>query len=204
MQAATASGASSTSTPSAASTSALPHFEETARLPCLATRAPPAAATNAEAVEMLNVCDASPPVPQVSIKRSCETSTRAARERSACAAPAISSGVSPFMRSATRSAAICAAGALPSSIASSAAAACTRERWMPSTARRICSRKGIAYIRRKLPSSVWPSGVRIDSGWNWTPITGSFRWRSAMTMPSFVRAETLRSLGSVRPSTTSE
>ena len=77
---------------------------------------------------MLNVCDASPPVPQVSMSRSCETSTRVARERSAWSAPAISSGVSPFIRSATSSAAICDTGALPSSIASIAAAACARER----------------------------------------------------------------------------
>ncbi len=33
---------------------------------CLATRAPAAAATKADAVETLNVCAASPPVPQVS------------------------------------------------------------------------------------------------------------------------------------------
>ena len=49
--------------PSASSTSALPDFDDTERLPCLATRAPAAAATNIAAVEMLNVCAASPPVP---------------------------------------------------------------------------------------------------------------------------------------------
>src|SRR6266853_1037646 len=49
MQAATPSGASSTSAPSAASTSALPHLEEAARFPCLATRAPAAAVTIAAA-----------------------------------------------------------------------------------------------------------------------------------------------------------
>ncbi len=49
--------------PSASSTSALPDFDETLRLPCLATLAPAAAATNIEAVEMLKVCEASPPVP---------------------------------------------------------------------------------------------------------------------------------------------
>ena len=26
-------------------------------------------------------------------------------------------------------------------------------------------------FRRKFPKSVLPSGVRIDSGWNWTPST---------------------------------
>src|SRR5213082_47845 len=56
MQEATWAGASSTSAPRAASTSALPHFDEAARLPCLATRAPAAAATNADAVEMLKAC----------------------------------------------------------------------------------------------------------------------------------------------------
>jgi len=143
MQAATAEGASSTSTPRAVSTSALPHLEETARLPCLATRAPPATATKAAVVEMLKVCEPSPPVPQVSMSRSCETSTRTARDRSDCAAPAISSGVSPFIRSATRSAAICEGGTPPSSIASRAAADCARVRSWPSTASLICSRSGI-------------------------------------------------------------
>jgi hypothetical protein len=52
--------------PRASSTSALPDFDDTERLPCLATRAPAAAATNIDAVEMLNVCEASPPVPTMS------------------------------------------------------------------------------------------------------------------------------------------
>ena len=56
-------------TPAAASTSALPHCEETERLPCLATRTPAPAATNAAAVEMLNERDLSPPVPQESCQR---------------------------------------------------------------------------------------------------------------------------------------
>ena len=53
-------------TPSASSTSALPHRLDTERLPCLATRTPQAATTSAAAVEMLNVPERSPPVPQVS------------------------------------------------------------------------------------------------------------------------------------------
>ena len=61
-----------------------------------------------------------------------------------------------------------------------------------------------ALTSRKLRSSVCPSGVRMDSGWNCTPKTGSVRWRSAMTMPSRVRALTRRSRGSPRSATTRE
>ncbi len=60
------SGSSSTGMPRASSTSAEPHFEVRPRLPCLATLTPAAAATRAEAVEMLKVPWPSPPVPQVS------------------------------------------------------------------------------------------------------------------------------------------
>src|SRR5271157_4294287 len=52
--------------PSDSSTSALPHLLDTERLPCLATAAPAPEATNAAAVEMLNVPALSPPVPHVS------------------------------------------------------------------------------------------------------------------------------------------
>ena len=55
-------------TPSASSTSAAPLFDDTPRLPCFATLAPAAAATNIDAVEILNVCDKSPPVPTMSIR----------------------------------------------------------------------------------------------------------------------------------------
>jgi hypothetical protein len=68
MQCATCAGASMMLAPSASSTSALPDFDDTERLPCLATRAPAAAATNIDAVEMLNVCEASPPVPTMSTR----------------------------------------------------------------------------------------------------------------------------------------
>jgi choline dehydrogenase len=47
-------------------TSADPDVEDTLRPACLATRAPAAAATNIDAVEMLNVCEPSPPVPTMS------------------------------------------------------------------------------------------------------------------------------------------
>ena len=62
------SGESWMFTPSASITSAEPHFELMLRLPCLATRTPAPAVTNAVAVEMLKVPLASPPVPLVSTR----------------------------------------------------------------------------------------------------------------------------------------
>ena len=55
-------------TPSASRQSAVPHWEDAARLPCLATFMPPAAATRAEVVEMLKLWALSPPVPTISNK----------------------------------------------------------------------------------------------------------------------------------------
>ena len=52
------------SAPAAINKSALPDLLETALLPCFVTEAPPAAATNADAVEQLKVCSPEPPVPQ--------------------------------------------------------------------------------------------------------------------------------------------
>jgi hypothetical protein len=65
----------------------------------LATRAPAAAATNIDAVEMLKVCAPSPPVPQVST-RVCvsRTGTRTDSSRITRAAAAISPTVSFFTR----------------------------------------------------------------------------------------------------------
>ena len=61
-----------------------------------------------------------------------------------------------------------------------------------------------AFTSRKLRSSVCPSGVRIDSGWNWTPKTGSVRCRKAITMPLRVRALTTSCRGIEPASTTKE
>jgi len=63
----TISGAMARFTPSASRTSALPQWEETARLPCLATTTPAAATTKAVVVETLKVPEPSPPVPTISI-----------------------------------------------------------------------------------------------------------------------------------------
>jgi len=76
-------------------------------LPCLATRAPAAAATNIDAVEMLNVCAESPPVPTMSTRPAVSaTSTLVDSSRMTCAAAAISPIVSFLTRKPTVSAAI--------------------------------------------------------------------------------------------------
>src|SRR2546422_3162655 len=114
MQAATCAGVSRIFAPSASSTSALPDFDDTERLPCLATRAPAPAATNMAAVEILNVCEASPPVPTTSSRLSGSgTSTRVANSRMTCAAAAISPTVSFLTRRPTVSAAIITGEASP-------------------------------------------------------------------------------------------
>ena len=113
----------SSGTPSASKTSALPQRLETERLPCLATGRPQAATTTAAAVEMLSVCEPSPPVPQVSTTSGSPCSTTVIAPRIASAAPAIASAVSPPMRSATANAPICTGVHAPARIASKAARA---------------------------------------------------------------------------------
>ena len=134
-----ARGSSSIFTPSSASRSALPHDDETARLPCFATSAPAPAATSAAIVEMLNVPRPSPPVPQVSMTRTLSTSSGVTRSRIAIAAPVISSAVSPFIRRAMSSALFCTSDALPSIISAKTNCICWRSRSWPSTSRLMAS-----------------------------------------------------------------
>ena len=61
-----AAGSQSNGMPSASITSALPTGDVLARLPCLTTRTPAAAAIRPTVVEMLNVLNRSPPVPTTS------------------------------------------------------------------------------------------------------------------------------------------
>ena len=93
--------------PKLSNTSALPLLELTLRLPCLLTRAPAAAATNIAQVEILNVCEPSPPVPTMSTKcvRSF-TCTLVENSRMTSAAAVISPMVSFFTRSPVRNAAL--------------------------------------------------------------------------------------------------
>jgi hypothetical protein len=109
-------------TPSVVSTSADPDFEESARLPCLATGTPQPATTKALAVEILKLPEASPPVPQVSIVPG-GASIETAFARMIRAAPVISSTVSPRTRSAIRKAPICDGVASPLMMMSNAASA---------------------------------------------------------------------------------
>ena len=95
-QSATRSDGRSIVTPRADKTSALPHFEDTDRLPCFATVKPAPATTNAAADEMLKVWAQSPPVPHVSTTMASPTLIFVARARMARTDPAISSTVSPF------------------------------------------------------------------------------------------------------------
>ena len=107
MHCATACGESVIGTPSASSTSALPDLLETLRPPCLLTRAPAAAATNIVQVEMLKVCEPSPPVPTMSTRwvRSA-TLTLTEHSRMTCAAAVISPMVSFLTRRPVSSAAV--------------------------------------------------------------------------------------------------
>ena len=53
------------------------------------------------------------------------------------------------------------------------------------------------YMARKLASSLEPSRVRKDSGWNCTPWSGQVWWRMPMISCSWVQAVTTKSAGRV-------
>ena len=104
--------------PSASRQSAVPLSEDAARFPCLATRTPDDAITNAEVVEMLKLWALSPPVPTIS-RRSRSFSKRVAASRIAAAQPVISSMVSAFVlfvERAARNAAFCVGVVAPDMI----------------------------------------------------------------------------------------
>src|SRR5216684_4130587 len=155
MQRATPSGPRSIFTPSCSRTSAEPHRDEAARLPCLATFTPHAAATIAANVEMLKVARPSPPVPHVS-RRSPSTSIGVARARAVRANPVISSTVSPFIRKATMKPAIWMGVASPRMIVSKAAAASASVSDSHLTSFAIDS---IITVATRLPPQLW-GGVR--------------------------------------------
>ena len=129
---ATPTGVRSIATPTASRKSAAPHELVTLRLPCLATRPPADARTRALTVLMLKVPAPSPPVPTTSTTLA-PASTRVAASRMTSARPAISSGVSPFMRRAIAKPAICDGVASPSTSERIAARASTRDRSRPRT-----------------------------------------------------------------------
>src|SRR5487761_2192499 len=192
MHCATASGPRSSLTPSASSTSALPQRLDAARLPCLATGWPSEATSSPAAVETLKVSAPSPPVPQVSttcVRDASGTCTPALRMPRAM--PVTSSTVSPFRRSASRKAPICAWVATPVMISSITAVASVSLSELPATRLPIASRIICAL----------PMGWRCE-----TATSGDFRRhiprRSGTTSASeragSMRAERLRSLRGLR------
>ena len=74
-------------------------------MPCFATGTPPPAITKAEAVDMLTLCELSPPVPTMSMALS-GASTRSIFSRIVATAPEISGTCSPRTLSAMRKAPI--------------------------------------------------------------------------------------------------
>ncbi len=130
------SGEHSMRTPTASRTSALPHVLDAARLPCLATGTPQPATMKAAAVEMLIVCELSPPVPTMSSTSGKPWSTRTLRSRIARAAPTISSTVSPFAASPASSAADRTGESVSSMIAPISSAISADERSSPANTRR--------------------------------------------------------------------
>src|SRR5664280_36346 len=194
------------STPSAARTSAEPHADETARLPCFATGAPAPATTKAAAVETLNVPSPSPPVPHTSIARAAHRRPRGARPKSIHGA---GHGLDRLAHGGQR-------GEKPPRDrrrnllvekgrygAPYVLARQTRparhgtERAMGG--RRHASRPATKFFKRRSPC-----GVRIDSGWNWTPTSGSVRCASPITSPSALVAVIRSAPGTESFSTTSE
>ena len=99
------SGSLATFMPSSLRTSALPLLLEMPRLHCFATTCPAPAATNAAAVETLNVFASDEPVPAISTAFFGDLTLIAAL-RMTLAMPASSSGVSPLAVNAVRAAAI--------------------------------------------------------------------------------------------------
>ena len=126
----------------------------------------------------------SPPVPQVSITIPTPSArTPTARSRIAEAKPTTSSTVSPLRRSAVTSAPNWAGVTASSMISSITACACASLRPCPPTSSPIACADHPAtpaglgataplrghHIQEACEASPCLAGVRIDSGWNWTP-----------------------------------
>ena len=153
-QRATPSGPRSITTPSVSSTSTDPHFDDAARPPCLATRAPDAAVTIAAMVETFTVPAPSPPVPQVSTSGTSrsERSTRSANSSIVRTRAASSAAVSPLARRPTANAAIWASVASPDRISDIACSIRSSGRSSRRSRRPMTSGHSAAFIRRMLPA----------------------------------------------------
>src|SRR5262245_40801095 len=158
----TSFASSSIRTPSACNTSAAPDFEESARLPCLATGTPAPATMNAAQVEMLNEPEASPPVPTTSTAPG-GALTPSILARIVVTAPVISSTVSPRTRNAIKSPPICDGVASPDIMRSKALAASSRVRLAPVAPLAMSALKSAATAgasTRWMPGCCWPCGSR--------------------------------------------
>src|SRR3954454_1098780 len=165
MQRATPAGSTPRLAPSASSRSAEPDSDVALRLPCLATAQPAPAAISAAVVDTLNVVRP-PPVPAVSSRSSRSHSTGVASARIVWARPAISSLVSPFVRSAIRKAPISTSPASPAMISASTRAACSCESERPDASASIASvSTGLATaqeVGEQLLARVGEDGLRME------------------------------------------
>ena len=153
-------------------------------------RTPAPATTNAAIVETLTDREPSPPVPQVSTTTSRRERRRGImraraspaprrpprrRSRPSCAArpaaPPICAGVaSPSM--------ICPTTAAISSAVRSAPVDHARERLLDGRSAASRPSRRVLLARGSCAAAPCPTVVRIDSGWNCTPSTGSVLWRT--------------------------
>src|ERR1043166_5398478 len=134
-------------TPRASRTSALPHWDVNDRFPCLATRTPAPPASNAAAVEMLNVRIVPPPVPHVSTSSSGRSAGNGTITcRIARTTAATSAGVSPLTRRPTRSAPICAGVASPAITMSNADVSSVGASGSPAVRRRMVVSSGLGAV----------------------------------------------------------
>ena len=128
----TCSGVKSMGRPSASKQSAVPHLDEAARLPCLTTFTPAAAATTAPMDDRFTVEAPSPPVPTMSVV-SPSMCSGMAWATMAFAAPRTSSGVSPNCCWVASTAPTAAGSALPFIRSSTNHSDSSALKWSPPT-----------------------------------------------------------------------
>ena len=189
------SGGSSSSKPSASSTSAEPVCDEAARLPCFATPAPAAAATSAAAVEMLNVCSPSPPVPAVSTRSArCRPDGQHVLAHRLGAAGDLVRGLALRAQRDEEARDLRLRRLAAHDLVHPLARLVARE--VVPVEQRAEQLLDHRRPSRKFRPIAGPTGVSTDSGWNCTPSIGSSRWRTAITSPSSAYAVGSSSSGS--------
>ena len=171
-QPSTTAGGADTRTPSASKTSALPDRLDTDRLPCFATRTPHAATTIAAQEEMLNVPERSPPVPHVSNTPSYRAdSAHRVRAHRTGEADELDRTLAFHRETDKQAGNLRGGGAACHDLGHGGGGLLARQILVP--------RQFFQHLRkhprqsidplRKFRSRWWPSPVKMDSGWNWTP-----------------------------------